>query len=196
MNTNKLKIVYRSNANVEEKKRNLREYAKAKRGEEVNRDVKENLLVENFFALLEKFGLAEKKSFFVYLSFSTEAPTDKLVQALLERGKEVYCPRVTAEKMEVVPLGDDFSLSSRGLREPVGQATDIDPDVLVIPLLAVDKQGNRLGYGKGYYDRFMKTSRGQRIAYCYHSQLVGDVPHAEHDEKVAFIVTEREILKV
>ena len=154
------------------------------------------MIIRRLLPATNHFMCGGEKELFRLSFLSSEAPTDKLVQALLERGKEVYCPRVTAEKMEVVPYGDDFSLSPRGLREPVGQATDIDPEVLVIPLLAVDQQGNRLGYGKGYYDRFMKTSNGQRIAYCYHSQLVNGVPYGKYDEKVAFIVTEREILKV
>ena len=196
MNIEKFKIVHCDETSVEEKKKSLREYAKRKRSEEVNRDVKEKLLVENFFTALEKLSWTDKKVFFVYLSFSSEAPTDKLVQTLIEKGKSVYCPRLENGKMELVRYGEDMALSKYGAREPVGQAEEIDPDVSVIPLLAVDEKGNRLGYGKGYYDVFLQGSKSKRIAYCYHSQVVKEVPVEKFDERMEIIVTEREIIKV
>lgn len=99
----------------------------------------------------------EKESFFVYLSYSSEAPTDKLISRLLKAGKTVYAPRVEGRDMEAVLFGEDFTLSERGIREPVGQAYRGKIDVAVLPLLAADERGGRLGYGGGYYDRFLRA---------------------------------------
>ena len=118
MNIDKLHIVESGALSVSERKASLRSYMKKRRGENENRDVKEALLLENFL----KSGAAERESFFIYMSFSSEAPTDKLIAYLLAQNKRVYCPRT--ENGEIVPVeyGEDFSLSPYGIREPLGKA--------------------------------------------------------------------------
>ena len=97
--------------------------------------------------------------------------------------------------MYAVLHGEDFSLSDRGIREPLGEAFEEDVDFAIVPLLAVDEQGNRLGYGVGYYDRYLqKHSKTKRIAYCFDFQVMKQVPHTEEDEKMDVIVTEKRIL--
>ena len=145
MITDKFSFVEKRESSAAERKASLRTYMKRRRGENENRDIKESLLVENFFA----GGFAEKESFFVYLSFSSEAPTDKLIARLTAAGKRIYAPRAEGKEMAAVPLGEDFSLSPYGIREPLGSPWAGSIDVAVVPLLAADEQGNRLGYGGG-----------------------------------------------
>lgn len=187
--TDKLRIVESCALSASERKASLRAYMKRRRGENENRDVKEALLLENFL----KSGAGEKKSFFVYMSFSSEAPTDKLIAYLLGQNKRVYCPRT--ENGEIVPIeyGEDFELSSYGIREPIGKAYDGEIDVAVLPLLAVDERGIRLGYGGGYYDRFLKRHpETERVAYCFDFQLVREVPREEWDVPAEKIVTDKQ----
>lgn len=182
---------------IEEQKKSLRSYMKERRGNNENRDLKERLLIENFYRAI--FGDSERActrlSVFIYLSFSSEAPTDGLIERLRSDGHIVYCPRIENGEMQAVAYGEDFSLSEYGIREPIGASFAEDSDVVVLPLLAVDKQGNRLGYGKGYYDRYLQShKKAKRIAYAFDFQVVDSVPHTELDELVDVIVTEKRII--
>lgn len=134
-------------------KKELRARMRRSRAEIVNRDVKENLIRENMLSLLAEIqkskGAGTRLRCLAYLSYSSETPTDSLISSLLERGIDVYCPRMEKEGMQAVKFGEDFTLTSQGIREPTGVAYDGDMDVAITPLLAADKQGNRLGYGGG-----------------------------------------------
>ncbi|MBQ7771021.1 MAG: hypothetical protein IJ373_07540, partial [Clostridia bacterium] len=147
MTTNKLRFVEtapaRSKEEIVERKKSLRGYMKERRGENENRDVKESLLIANVLRALEEKGMGtdKDKRAFVYLSFSSEAPTDKLIESLLERGWRVYCPRVEEKQMVAVEYDEDLSLSAFCIREPLGLAYDGGVDVAIVPMLAVDEQG-------------------------------------------------------
>ena len=181
---------------VIERKKALRIRMKERRANNENRDVKEILLAENVLAVLEKLnGDRDKKKVFCYLSYSAEAPTDGLIERLLEQGYEVYCPRVEGKEMQVVAYGEDFTISSWGIREPVGEPFEGKIDYAIVPFLAVDKQGNRLGYGGGYYDRYFERNPNTlRIAYGFDFQIQKEVPTEETDKKMNCIVTDKQVL--
>ena len=167
------RFVEREERSAAERKASLRRTMKQRRGENENRDVKEALLLENFL----RTEAAGKESFLVYLSFSSEAPTDKLVAYLLAAGKK------------------DFTLSPRGIREPVGEPFSGKIDVAVLPLLAVDERGVRLGYGGGCYDRFLAAHPETfPLAYCFDFQIVREVPEEPFDRRAALIVSDKRIL--
>ena len=199
---NNLKIIHhkadgdKAYESVAEKKKELRAYMKKRRANNENRDVKETLLLENFLSGL-KNELKGKDNFFVYLSYSSEAPTDLLIERLIELGKKVFCPRIDGDEMVAVPYGEDFTLSSLGIREPIGQAFTGRIDVAVTPLFAVDKQGNRLGYGKGYYDKFFnKQQEILKIGYCFDFQLLTETPHTATDVPMDIVVTDKRVVTV
>lgn len=178
-----------------EKKARLRAYMKNKRAENTNRDVKEDALIAHFYQAVfqETDGAGTGFKFFIYLSFFREAPTDRLIERLLADGHTVYCPRIENGEMYAVAYGQDFTLSDYGIREPVGEVYGGEIDIAVIPFLAVDKQGNRLGYGGGYYDRYLKKSQAKRVAFGYAFQVANEVPCEEWDEKMDVIVTDEGI---
>lgn len=201
MNTNKLRFVEdEPRADVTKRKQSLRAYMRSRRADNENRDVKETLLCENLFKAIEgiegkKAGAGTRRTVFIYLSYSSEAPTDKPIEALKEKGFRVLCPRIEGEEMFAVEYGDDFTISHMGIREPVGEAFEETPDHIVLPLLAADKAGNRLGYGKGYYDKYLaKYPKATRIGYCFDFQLLREVPHDEKDEKLDIIVTDKQVI--
>ena len=181
-----------------EKKSRLRVYMKNKRMENTNRDVKEERLIEHFYKAVfgETSHPGMRLTFFIYLSFFREAPTDGLIERLLSDGHRVCCPRVENGEMVAVEYGEDFTLSDYGAREPVGEAYQGEIDVVVLPFLAVDRRGNRVGYGGGYYDRFLKNSTAKRVAFGYGFQVVNEAPTEAWDEKVDVIVTDEEIIQV
>ena len=180
------------------RKKNLRAYMKEKRGENENRDGKETQMLENLFS--ERAGLIQKgetKKWFVYLSFSSEARTDLVIERLLELGQEVFCPRVDGKDMYAVRYGEDFSLSKYGVREPVGEIYNGEMDIVILPMLAVDGQGNRLGYGGGYYDKWLAAHPNcKRVAFVFDMQLLKEVPSEETDQKMDMIITDKQVLFV
>lgn len=198
---NKLRFAGEEEISVRERKKRLRAYMKERRADNENRDVKEALLAENFFKLLgelfgERTGAGTRLTCFCYLSYSSEAPTDKLIERLLEAGVNVTCPRVEGNEMVAVEYGADVALSERGIREPIGEAYEGEINLIVLPLLAVDKRGNRLGYGGGYYDAFVKAHpQAKRVAYGYDFQVIGEVPTEETDERAEYIVTDKRAFK-
>ena len=199
MRTTKLQFVEEKDESVRERKDNLRRFMKARRADNANRDVKELLMCDNVFAAINSdlTGAGTRLNFFVYLSYSSEAKTDKLIERLKKQGHFVYAPRIENKEMVPVLLEEDFTLSRYGIREPVGEVFDGRIDVIVAPLLAVDKHGNRLGYGGGYYDAFFRKYPGaKRMAFCYDFQILQDVPNEACDEKIDVIVTDKQIVYV
>ncbi len=198
---NNLRFVKDDETDIVERKKRLRAYMKNRRADNENRDVKEKLLTENTLSLFEtlfaeQIGKGEKLRCFCYLSYSLEAGTDMIVEKLKEKGVEVLCPRVEGAEMVAVVLGEDCALSRWGIREPVGKAYTGEIDFIVLPLLAVDGQGNRLGYGGGYYDKFLqKHPEAITVAYCYDFQIVQSVPTESTDKRVQYIVTDKRIEK-
>ena len=156
----------------------------------------EDLLVQNFYSAMQGAGFDAYESVFLYLSYSHEADTDKLLNALISEGKRVYCPRVEGKEMKAVLYGE-LSLSSRGIREPLGEAFDGDIDVAIVPLTAVDEKGNRLGYGGGYYDKYLSAHpKTLRIGYCYEEQVVREIPVDDNDIPLTMIVTDKRIIYI
>ena len=78
--------------------------------------------------------------------------------------------------------------------EPQGDAEEIVPDVCLTPLLAADRRGARLGYGRGYYDRFFMDKRLCKVGLAYSFQIVNEVPAEPTDVFLDAVVTEREVL--
>ncbi|MBE5752023.1 MAG: 5-formyltetrahydrofolate cyclo-ligase [Clostridia bacterium] len=197
MTTNRLRFVT-GEEDIAMRKKNLRAYMKEKRGENENRDGKETQMLENLFS--ERAGLIQKgetKKWFVYLSFSSEARTDLVIERLLELGQEVFCPRVDGKDMYAVRYGEDFSLSKYGVREPVGEIYNGEMDIVILPMLAVDGQGNRLGYGGGYYDKWLAAHPNcKRVAFVFDMQLLKEVPSEETDQKMDMIITDKQVLFV
>ncbi len=219
MTTNRFAFAQKEELSVTERKKRLRAYMKERRSQNENRDVKELCLVENVFSALETlFGASalgaenssanyttdcagncaeakEGKTCFCYLAFSSEAPTDKLIEKLKERGFRVCAPRIEGGEMLAVELGGDYALSRYGILEPLGQAYLGAVDLIITPLLAADERGNRLGYGGGYYDRFFKKyPKAKRIGYAFDFQIVNEVPTETFDEKLDCIVTDKRIV--
>lgn len=197
MNTNNLKILQGGaddKENVKARKKRLRLSMKKRRSENENRDVKEAFLVRHALALLDG-----RKSVFVYLSFSSEATTDKLAEALLAAGKAVYAPRVEGDKMVAVPLlkESDFALSDYGVREPLGEAYSGEIEAAIVPLLAVDLRGVRLGYGGGYYDKFLaEHPETFKVGYGYDFQISDELPEEETDVRMDAIATDVRALRI
>ena len=81
-----------------------------------------------------------------------------------------------------------------GILEPTSKVSLVDPDLVVVPGLAFDLHLHRLGYGKGYYDRFLKSTSSYKIGICFDFQIVEKIPNESHDQKMDEVISEKRIL--
>lgn len=121
-----------------------------------------------------------------YVSFGTEPSTLNFIQSLIDQGIPVLVPE-TLENGEL--SWHDFIDGSNSSLLP--------GDLLFVPALAADREGNRLGRGKGYFDRELSGLIGiTRYAVIYQNELIEQVPTESHDQRVDGVVTEEQILKI
>ncbi len=141
--------------------------------------------VQNF---LTRFG--KEESFFIYRSFRTETDTRALCAALLKAGKRVCLPKLFGTEMRAVPYTDKLVENAYGIEEPTGDE-DVPCAVTLVPLLAADEAGYRLGYGGGFYDRYFAAHpRTLRVGLCYAGQVCRSLPADRWDIPLQAVVTE------
>lgn len=141
-----------------------------------------------------------------YAGYKSEVRTKNLIKELLREGKQVYLPRVSGEEMDFYRIRSLTELTEgyKGIPEPSTECTDIFTKVLwekdkervvmLLPGAAFSESGARIGYGKGYYDRYLSHIPClERIALCYELQIVEDFPADVHDIPMTMIVTEEKI---
>lgn len=178
-------------------KAELRRRMKALRDGAPDRPARDGKIFDTLFSLPY---FAEGESFFLYNAFGSEAATGQIARELLGRGKRVYFPRV--EGREMVPVlytGQTLSAGKFGIAEPQGEAFDGFPQVCLLPMLAADRACRRLGYGGGYYDRWLARAAAagadvRKVGICYAFQLVDVLPAEAHDLPADVIVTDAGII--
>lgn len=122
--------------------------------------------------------------------------------ALGEAGGQIALPAVAGQGLVLLfrgwRNGDPLESGPFGTAHPPSRAPLVEPDTLLLPLIAFDRKGNRLGYGAGYYDRTVATLRRQRkmlvIGIAYDEQEVPEVPAAAHDQRLDGVITDRRTL--
>lgn len=132
-----------------------------------------------------------------YLAIGDELDPAPLIEALHQLGHTMCLPVMTGRDQPLtfrayVP-GDALATLQWGIREPTADKTVLDPDLLLVPLLAVDRAGYRLGYGGGYYDRTLKRLRALKrvfaIGLAFDAQVIDAVPHLDYDEPIDALLT-------
>ena len=138
--------------------------------------------------------IGQRKNVLLYNSFGTELDTHTLIKTLLDGGKNVLLPRVEGREIKAIKYGEMKS-GAYGIGEPVGEEYTGEIDVVIVPFLAVNSRGYRLGYGGGYYDRFLKGKNFLKMGLGYYFQLCDDFNEDDWDEPLDMLVCERGIYK-
>ena len=137
-----------------------------------------------------------------YAAFRAEADPKALMLALAARGHPLALPAMTG-KAEPLRFhrwceGDALVVHPYGVAEPHPDSAVVVPSVVLVPLLAFDGHGTRLGYGGGYYDRTLEALRAagsvRAIGIAYAGQEVPAVPHGEHDQRLDAVLTENGLI--
>ncbi len=147
-------------------------------------------------------GLQKKKSFMAYYPINNEAPIIPLLKRLLTDGKELSLPSVNKnDKIDPICFSDfiNVTLGKYNIPEP-SEGKNVNPDdieVVLVPGVAFDNLGVRMGYGKGYYDRFLAESDFIKIGACYEFQISDiPLPTESHDIKMDYLLTEKKLYEV
>lgn len=141
-----------------------------------------------------------------YLDFRKEVATGELIKYCLENGKRVVIPITDTKNTRLIPseLRDfpgDLTSGTWGILEPKpDRVRPVDPseiDFVIVPGVSFDMEGNRLGYGGGFYDRFLRLTRPDTrfAALAFELQIRDDVCPEEHDYPVHYVVTEDRLIR-
>lgn len=160
----------------------------------------------------QHLGSRNMQALHCYLSFRSEVETREFIERTLEKGIRVIVPAVeetgsegeTAARLAHVELHDvsDLVKGRFGIEEPaVRSLASLEAlealDVVIVPLVAFDRHGTRLGYGKGFYDMFLHElpANIERIGLAFSIQEVERIPALPHDEPLHTIITEHEVIR-
>jgi 5-formyltetrahydrofolate cyclo-ligase len=127
-----------------------------------------------------------------YFAFGSEVATELIIERAKMLGKKIALPRVEEDKITFYELSSTKSLirGRFGIMEPPPYGHMDEIDLLVVPGIAFDKKGNRLGYGKGFYDRLLSGKRTFSIGLAYSFQLLENLPHHRYDKRLDAIASE------
>jgi 5-formyltetrahydrofolate cyclo-ligase len=184
-------------------KRQLRKLFKKKRSaiadddrQQWNAQLYERLTTQPFFL--------EAANLFIFVSFRTEIDTHAIIKRALLLEKNVFVPRTkdadgNMEAIQIESL-EQLTTARMGLPEPELRLPPTAApifDLILVPGLAFDRHGYRLGYGGGYYDKFLSKlpQHGLTLGLAYHIQLTDNLPFDAHDQKLDGVVTEKEVIR-
>lgn len=179
-------------------KKLLREQFLIKRKELSNSEVKKkSLQIQRRLFSLPWYHTAHNILF--YISYDNEVNTHDMIKESFTKGKTVIVPKTDTQKktlcLSKLLSWDDLSPCAYSILEPrencIREVPFSSVDLLIVPGIAFDLHGHRIGHGMGYYDRLLKTtSQAHSIGLAFECQIIQSIPAEKHDEKIEMIVTE------
>lgn len=140
------------------------------------------------------------KTILIYVSTPIEIDTHKIIENAIADGKQVAVPRCIPDTREMefhyITSMDDLTPGTFSVLEPSEDlpiVRDFKGCIMIIPAITVDSDGYRLGYGKGYYDRYMSRFNGFSAVLCYSFEIVQKLFRGRYDRPASAIVTEKKI---
>jgi 5-formyltetrahydrofolate cyclo-ligase len=137
-----------------------------------------------------------------FMPLKTEINPLPLMRKLADAGAQLALPKIVGRGnpliMRAFAFGDELVSGQWGIREPKPDAPEVAPDVLLVPLLAFDRQGHRIGHGAGYYDMTIAKLRAMKpvvaVGFAFAAQEIQQVPVTPRDERLDLVLTEREVI--
>ena len=137
-----------------------------------------------------------------FMPMKTEINPLPLLRRLADAGALLALPCIDGRGKPLImrawAFGDEFKAGQWGIREPLPEAPEAAPDIVLVPLACFDRAGNRIGYGAGYYDMTLHALRARKsviaIGIAFAAQEIPHVPATERDERLNFVLTEKEII--
>ncbi|MDD5086538.1 MAG: 5-formyltetrahydrofolate cyclo-ligase, partial [Candidatus Nanoarchaeia archaeon] len=150
--------------------------------------IEEMLIDMDLFKKSSKIG--------VYLPKNNEVNTEKIIDSAIKSGKKVFLPCIEKNDMKFRRFNGKETLEEGAFQiyQPMKYCEEINPfelDMVVVPCVVVDKNGNRIGRGKGFYDKFLEKYNTPSVCLAYDFQMVDKINADSHDQKIDFIITEK-----
>ena len=172
-------------------KKEIRKELLQNRSDIVNRNERELLINQELFNFVKDYNVIG-----VYASINDEVNIDRLINQLLKLNKVVVLPKVIDDVIEFYQINSLDELSAKKskyhIREPMDLKNNrVDKntiDVIVVPGVGFDKKMNRLGYGKGYYDKYLSDYNGIKVGVCFVEQFVEQLPVDDNDIKMTSVI--------
>ncbi len=186
-------------------KSSFRKNALEERGKLSNDDVLEKSdAIFNTLISMQEFKNA--KNIMLYVDFKNEVKTDKLIRHIIDSGKNAIVPISTLQGRKLIPSllkdpDNELAVSTYGVKEPKDEfKRPFDKnmiDLVIVPGVAFGENRCRMGYGAGFYDRFISSIQNNSlvtIGIAFELQMYDHIPHENHDVILDYIVTEKRIL--
>lgn len=125
-----------------------------------------------------------------YISIQGEFEMKYINKRILSEGKKLILPKIYEKgNMKAFEVDDlsELQKNSWGLHEPL-ETMEMEPDLIIVPGVAFDKKGNRMGFGGGFYDRFLGKRKVKTVALCYEFQILEELPVEDHDIPVDLVI--------
>ena len=137
-----------------------------------------------------------------FMPMKTEINPVPLLRKLADAGAQLALPAIAGRRhpliMRAWTFGAPLKGGQWGIREPMPEAPEVAPDILIVPLAAFDRAGHRIGYGAGYYDMTINALRARKkviaIGIAFAAQEISSVPATERDARLDLVLTEREVI--
>ena len=157
-----------------------------------------NLASDKIFEkLLQNEDFKNAKTIMSYMDFKNEVKTDRINNFVKDSGKILVLPKVIdKETMIVIEDKNQYIVSLFGNKEPDGEEYKGNIDLIITPGVAFDRNKNRVGFGRGYYDRFfVKHPNAKKIAIAFEEQIIEEgIETDTYDKKVNILITEKNII--
>lgn len=162
---------------------------------------KKSLLIEENLLRLPEFEKAESAMF--YYGIDNEVETQNLIEKALQAGKKVFLPVTDFAKRKITPTEisslESLQKTKKGLLEPKSgkEAKATDLDIIIVPGIAFDRQGSRIGTGRGFYDNLLRrvSTKIPLVGLCFEENLEESLPHESHDVKMDIVVTDKAVVR-
>ena len=172
------------------KKEFLRKKYKEKRDNIKNKVTKDNLIYQK---VINNKDILSSKTLLIYISINSEVDTIKIINYFLNT-KNIAVPKVIDNNMYFCYITNlnDLTPGKYNIPEPTNEniVTDFDNAICIVPGICYDKKNYRIGYGKGYYDRFLSKNKIKTIGLCYKECMIEKIDNDKYDYKIDEVITD------
>jgi 5-formyltetrahydrofolate cyclo-ligase len=183
-------------------KHQLRQRFKQVRGaiSSSEREKSEKIIAENFLKLLNKNPAV--KTIAGFMPTQSEVNILPLLEKLITDNYNICLPFIGGDDVMIFKQCSNFSdlINNKfGIKQPLSSCNNVIPELIIVPLLACDNNGHRLGYGQGYYDKTINSLKNNNhqlilVGLCFDQQVTDQLPTEEHDQKLDYVITTKGML--
>ncbi len=139
------------------------------------------------------------KKIMAYVSTKEEVNTHDLIKDCIQKGQTICLPKVDGNEIKIIQVSSWEQLESGAFNilEPTSDDEAINPedlDLIIVPGIAFDRRGHRLGFGRGFYDRILKKTTAYKVGLAFHEQIIDEIPNEEHDVPMDLIITDTSLI--